>query len=185
MAFKRWLCLLLATGLAPAAPGVEEKPAADLHGDPLPAGAVARMGTVRLRHGCLGMAFSPDGKTFATAGTDHLVRTWDVASGKELQQFKGHTSLVSAVVYSPDGKRIIAGGARSEERVWEAASGKLLHTFDGRPPPHAPAPGTMVISPDGQELTAVCYDRAVRVWNLADGKERRAWPHEGVPEDRV
>src|SRR5437762_3035351 len=74
----------------------------DLYGDPLPKGAVGRLGTVRLRHGAMieSIAFAPDGKILASASVDHTVRLWDAASGKEVGVLR-HKSTVNSVAFAP------------------------------------------------------------------------------------
>src|SRR4051812_24169913 len=63
----------------PPPPRPPRAPGRDLHGDPLPAGAVARLGTVRLRHGehAERVVLSGDGGRVASAGRTAL-RFWDV-----------------------------------------------------------------------------------------------------------
>src|ERR1051326_6194592 len=62
--------ILLAAYSAQADPPAGPKIATDKYGDPLPDGAIARLGTLRFTHGCSGIevAISPDGKTVASAG---------------------------------------------------------------------------------------------------------------------
>ncbi|HKB03321.1 MAG TPA: hypothetical protein VKD90_13940 [Gemmataceae bacterium] len=56
----------------------------DLYGDPLPEGAVARLGSVRLRHpGLEDFVLLGDGKTAVTVGRDQLVRRWDLATARQ------------------------------------------------------------------------------------------------------
>src|SRR6516165_9296613 len=61
----------------------------DQFGDPLPTGALVRLGTVRFRHDgrMLAVAYAADGKTLVTASEDQTVRRWDAVTGKELKRF--------------------------------------------------------------------------------------------------
>src|SRR5262245_9995243 len=86
---------LLAAGIrlvgdAPAGAGAARgQPGVDRHGDPLPPGATARLGTVRLRHAgeVRGVVFAPDGKAVASVGEGPAaVRIWDVSTGRELRR---------------------------------------------------------------------------------------------------
>src|SRR5688572_30373532 len=64
------------------------KVATDSNGDPLPPGATARFGTMRLRHGqyVRSVAFSPDGKELASSSYDGAIRFWDPGTGIELRR---------------------------------------------------------------------------------------------------
>src|SRR5206468_2120363 len=79
---------------------------ADQYGDPLPNGAIARLGTSRFLHGAFvrSIAYSPDGRWLVSGGDDNMVRLWDAASGKEIRCFTGHTHWVAAVCFAPDGR---------------------------------------------------------------------------------
>ena len=52
------------------------------------------------------MAFSPDGKTLASASYDETIRLWDTATGAHRQTLEGHGGGVNAVAFSPDGKTL-------------------------------------------------------------------------------
>src|SRR5437763_781744 len=83
----------------------------DVNGDPLPVGALARIGSVRLRHGSdvEALAFGADGKVLASAGRDSTIRIWDVATGKERSRIdlKGMKLYAGVTVaLAPDGKTI-------------------------------------------------------------------------------
>src|SRR5690242_16246447 len=94
----------------PAAPA--QPPVLDRWGDPLPAGAVARLGTLRFHHNpdVTGLAFAPDGRTLASGGQDKAVRLWDAATGKVIRTLTGHQVSVSDLVFAPDGSLLATGG---------------------------------------------------------------------------
>src|SRR5437762_2490462 len=66
-----------------------------------------------------GVAFSPDGKTLASAGMDKTVKLWDVGTGKETATLTGHTNQVTRVAFSPDGKTLASGGDDHSVKLWD------------------------------------------------------------------
>jgi WD40 repeat protein len=66
------------------------------------------------------VAFSPDGRRFATASMDKTVKIWDLQTGQELLTLKGHTHFVTSVAFSPDGRRLFSTSSDRTVRVWDA-----------------------------------------------------------------
>ncbi len=126
----------------------------------------------------LDIAFSPDGKTLATASYDTTVKLWDAVIGKELHTLREHSDSVYGVSFSPNGKLLATGAADRAVKVWDAATGALLYTFG------APTDWTYAVawSPDGRHLAAGGVDKSIRVWETGPEKGRivkSVFAHEG------
>jgi len=170
--------------IAPAASQEGRPPRKDLYGDPLPPDAVARMGTVRLRHGsgvtCL--AVSPDGRKVAAGGSDGTVRLWDVATGRLSSTLEGKVRHLSSVTYSRDGTRMAAGSGDGTILVWDPSSGRELARIQS-------ASQLVRFSPDGETLVSG-GPKAIETWNAKTGARiarqevpEREWSLEDLSAD--
>jgi WD40 repeat protein/DNA-binding SARP family transcriptional activator len=67
------------------------------------------------------ITWSPDGKSLATGSGDGYIRVWDVDSGENTIELKGHDQYVTFLDWSPLDDRLVSAAADGKARVWNIA----------------------------------------------------------------
>jgi WD40 repeat protein len=140
----------------------------DQYGDPLPAGAVARLGTIRWRHDAAVAfaSFAPDGKTVVSVSWSGTIFVWEYPGGKELRRIAPPADeqvQANVAAMTADGKTI----AIARETVSDGAVQRMIVVHD---------------LASGKELAKLKFDSG-RPYNLAftnDGKHLSSWEANGV-----
>jgi WD40 repeat protein len=152
-------------------PPTQKQSKLDACGDPLPVGASARFGTVKLRHGgqisC--MALSPDKKLLVSGELGQFVHVWDTATGKELKRIYANLGWTYHVAFSPDGKLFAASAAGNWLQIWDRATFKEVQTLK-----HATGHiHAFAFSPDSNTLVSCGQDFRPILWDVRSGKTLR------------
>lgn len=112
-----------------------------------------------------GLEFSPDGTQVASCGADRFVKIHQVADGKFVRSFEGHTHHVLGVSWRADGRILASGGADTAIKVWDVRTGDQQRTIQGF--------GKEVTSihfvADSDNVVASSGDKTVQVKNSANG----------------
>src|SRR5579883_2189969 len=153
---------------------------ADIYGDSLPPGAIARMGTMRFRHigDVISVAYSPDGKTLASGQCNEgPIVLWDAATGKEVRRFNDEPGVKRSFAFSPDGKLLALCMGIRGLILWDVATGKEVRRLVIPP---SGATWCVAFSPDGK-IVATDNGKSVSLVDVVTGAKRRQL--EGHPED--
>ncbi|MFD9396377.1 AAA family ATPase [Streptomyces sp. NPDC060000] len=117
------------------------------------------------------VAFSPDGRSVATAGVGDGIDISDVrgSPGGSTVVASG-TGGISSLAFSPDGRTLAAGGADGTVRLWKVPEQRweiLAVTGSG-------TVMDVAFSPDGHTVAAAGENGTVRLWDTGTGKLRAA-----------
>ncbi|NJM18363.1 MAG: NACHT domain-containing protein [Richelia sp. SM1_7_0] len=111
------------------------------------------------------IAFSPDGKLFATGDDFGTVYLWEVGSGKEILTFKGHTDWLDAITFSPDGKILASASEDQTIKLWDTVTGKCINTLLG----HTSRIFSIAFSPANRILASSSRDKMIKLWDIDTG----------------
>jgi WD40 repeat protein/serine/threonine protein kinase len=147
------------------------------------------------------LAFSPDGKTFASGSADTSIRIWNIDSGTQRNLITGHTQDVRSVQFSSDGTQLLSGsGAYSNGeltpesdfsvRLWRISDGTAICTMQPVTPLGSEVrtatfspDNTQVLSASGAEYSAT-GDNAIVLWDVATCQEsKRIYGHNNIVQD--
>jgi WD40 repeat protein len=139
--------LLLCSFAAPAA-----EPRLDLDGDPLPSGALLRLGSTRSRAEgrVAALALSPDGRLLAASDDEAYVHVWERATGKLVRRIDAD-ARAAGLAFSPDGKRIAALNRVGHGSVWDVATGRRITRLALDRGGNV-VPARLFFTPDGKQL---------------------------------
>ncbi|MDG4604428.1 MAG: NB-ARC domain-containing protein [Defluviicoccus sp.] len=98
---------------------------------------------------------------------DHVIRIWDLASGREVDGLKGHEGLVTSVAVSADGHYVVSGSKDETVRVWDKASPSAVTWPRG----HSGPVKAVAITPDGRFAVSGSGDNTVRIWDVQRKQE--------------
>jgi WD40 repeat protein len=160
----------------PAKPGpattANERQRLDRYGDPLPAGAVARLGTVRYRLD--GNGILPDGETVVSA-TGTSIQLWDARTGSLKREIEtGLYAITSGFSLSRDGRSLAITGLMSNStgvgwqvavQAFDLVSGKVVGTLKRE----TGGVRDIAVAPDGKMLMILDGDGKLAIHELPSG----------------
>ena len=79
----------------------------------------------------LALNISPDEKLLASGAADRLAKTVDLATGKVVKIFEGHTHQVLGVAWKRDTRMLMTAGADNVAKTWDAATGERRKNIEG------------------------------------------------------
>ena len=113
------------------------------------------------------LALSPGGEQLAAGGDDHVVRLFDVSTGKLTQRFAGHRDWIHGLSLASDGTTLASVGSDHTCRLWEISTGEPI---DIALRPADSALRGVAFHPNGLQIATVGFGCPACVFNLSGGE---------------
>jgi hypothetical protein len=94
------------------------------------------------------------------------VQIWDVATGREIGNLKGHGRAVGKLALSRDGKLLATGSTDNTIKIWDLGAKRELVTLAG----HTANIESLDFSPDGRLLASAGEDGSTFLWDAKTGE---------------
>jgi WD40 repeat protein len=125
------------------------------------------------------IAFSPDGRLFASASNDKTVRIWNATTRQLHTTLEGHSAKVYDVMFSPDGRLVASASSDRTVRLWDPQV-VIPGTNIER---HSQRVSRVAFSLDGQLLASSSDDETIKIWDPFTGTLYRTFEgHMGYPD---
>ena len=115
-------------------------------------------------------AWSPDGRSIATANADGSARVFDARTGRQRLALIGHRDSVNDVEWSPDSTRLVTASADGTAKIWSVTEDEGRERFTLSAQDTRSGLVSAAFSPDGsQVVTGDVENRATIVWDASIG----------------
>ncbi|MFA5351250.1 MAG: WD40 repeat domain-containing protein [Candidatus Omnitrophota bacterium] len=114
------------------------------------------------------IAFSPDGKIFASGGSwEKTIQLWDVSTHCLIKTLtiSENSVVLEFLSFSPDGKILALGNYDNTVKLLDITTGNFLHILAG----HQGRVSAVSFSPDGTMLASGGLDNEIKLWDVSSG----------------
>jgi uncharacterized caspase-like protein len=136
--------------------------------------------TLNARGPVFSLAFSRDGNRLISAVGEAML-LWDVATGREIRTFKGHSDVINSISFSPDGSYIASGSSDKTVVLWDVATGREVRRFAG----HIGRVNSVAFSTDGHNIVSGSDDASINLWEATTGRKLRVFRGHDNPVQSV
>ncbi|MBS1680772.1 MAG: caspase family protein [Bacteroidetes bacterium] len=112
------------------------------------------------------LIITADGQTLIKGKFGSKVKQWNIATGKNIMEFVGHSKAVLCYDLTKDGKRLVTGGGDGKIIFWNTRTGDTIRTIKAHNEPIL----DIHFNSDETKVAASSWDGRMITWDVTNGK---------------